>query len=98
MKFSTVSGKACVSFIHVPGRGSGNFDLSTGNHAEFDVACSLNLPEKITKFSLGSIKVSKELTIKCFLHVTNVVAAHSRSDQSICTRRECGIEFGFVVR
>lgn len=44
MKFNTVSGKLDVSSTHVPGRGSGIFDLSTGNHAEFDVACSLNLP------------------------------------------------------
>lgn len=44
MKFSTVSGKLDVSSTHVPGRGSGIFDFSTGNHAEFDVACSLNFP------------------------------------------------------
>lgn len=44
MKFKTVSGKLDVSSTHVPGRGSGIFDFRTGNHAEFEVACSLNLP------------------------------------------------------
>lgn len=44
MKFNTVSGKLDVSSTHVPGLGSGIFDFKTGNHAEFDVACSLNLP------------------------------------------------------
>lgn len=49
MKFNTVSGKLDVSSTHVPGRGSGIFDLRTGNHAEFDVACSLNLPTNNAK-------------------------------------------------
>lgn len=44
MKFNTVSGKLDVSSTHVPGRGSGTFDLSTGNQAELEVACSLNFP------------------------------------------------------
>lgn len=44
MKFNTVSGRLDVSSTHVPGRGSGIFDFKTGNHAELDVACSLNLP------------------------------------------------------
>ena len=44
MKLSTVSGKLAVSLTQVPGRGSGTFEFSTGNHAELDVACSLNFP------------------------------------------------------
>lgn len=44
MKFNTVSGKLDVSSTQVPGLGSGIFELSTGNQAEFDVACSLNFP------------------------------------------------------
>lgn len=44
MKFNTVSGKLDVSSTQVPGRGSGTLDFSTGNHAEFEVACSLNFP------------------------------------------------------
>lgn len=44
MKFNTVSGKLEVSSTQVPGRGSGTLDFSTGNQAEFDVACSLNFP------------------------------------------------------
>lgn len=44
MKFNTVSGKLEVSFTHVPGRGSGIFELSTGSQAELEVACSLNFP------------------------------------------------------
>ena len=46
MKFKTVSGKLAVSFTQVPGRGSGTFEFKTGNHAEFDEACSLNFPAK----------------------------------------------------
>lgn len=44
MKFRTVSGRLEVSLTHTPGRGSGIFDGKTGNHAEFDDACSLNFP------------------------------------------------------
>lgn len=44
MKFNTVSGKFEVSSTQIPGRGSGTFDFNTGNHAEFEVACSLNFP------------------------------------------------------
>lgn len=46
MKFSTVSGRFDVSLTHVPGRGSGTRELSTGSHAEFDEDCSLNLPAR----------------------------------------------------
>lgn len=44
MKFKTTSGKFDVSSTQVPGRGSGIFDFKTGSQAEFEVACSLNLP------------------------------------------------------
>lgn len=44
MKFRTVSGKLAVSLTQVPGRGSGTLEFSTGSHAEFDDACSLNFP------------------------------------------------------
>jgi len=36
MKFRTVSGRFDVSLTHVPGRGSGTREFSTGNQAEFD--------------------------------------------------------------
>lgn len=35
-----------VSLWHVPGRGSGTFEFSTGSQALFELACSLNLPAK----------------------------------------------------
>lgn len=44
MKFNTESGSAAVSLIHVPGRGSGTLEFNTGNQAELEDACSLNLP------------------------------------------------------
>lgn len=46
MKLRTVSGRFEVSLTHVPGRGSGTREFNTGNHAEFDDDCSLNLPAK----------------------------------------------------
>ena len=50
MKFKTVSGKLDVSLTQVPGRGSGTREFKTGNHAELELDCSLNLPvEKETK-------------------------------------------------
>ncbi len=50
MKLSTVSGRLDVSSTQVPGLGSGIFELSTGSHAEFEVACSLNFPATIIYF------------------------------------------------
>lgn len=44
MKFKTESGRPEVSLTHVPGLGSGTFEFNTGSQAEFEVACSLNLP------------------------------------------------------
>lgn len=46
MKFNTESGNVAVSLWHVPGRGSGTFEFSTGSQALFELACSLNLPAK----------------------------------------------------
>lgn len=46
MKLRTVSGKVSVSLTQVPGLGSGTLLVKTGNHAEEDDACSLNLPLK----------------------------------------------------
>jgi hypothetical protein len=45
MKLSTMSGRLDVSLEQVPGRGSGTFEFRTGNQAELDDDCSLNLPE-----------------------------------------------------
>lgn len=50
MKFNTVSGRLAVSSTHVPGRGSGILLFSTGSQAEFEVACSLNLPVRVVIF------------------------------------------------
>lgn len=46
MKLRTVSGNEAVSLTQVPGLGSGTLLLITGNQAELDEACSLNLPSK----------------------------------------------------
>lgn len=46
MKLRTTSGRLDVSLTHVPGRGSGTFELSTESQAEVDDACSLNFPIK----------------------------------------------------
>lgn len=46
MKFRTVSGRFEVSLTHVPGRGSGTREFSTGSQAELEEDCSLNLPAR----------------------------------------------------
>lgn len=57
MKLRTVSGRLEVSLTHTPGRGSGIFDGSTGSQAEFDEACSLNLPVKRLVLNIYFFKV-----------------------------------------
>lgn len=39
IKLRTLSGNASVEFTQVPGRGEGTLALSTGSHAELEVAC-----------------------------------------------------------
>lgn len=57
IKLSTLSGRVDVSLTHVPGRGSGIFELSTGNQAEFDVACSLNLPKREREMTVNKLRI-----------------------------------------
>jgi hypothetical protein len=74
MKLSTESGRLAVSLTHVPGRGSGTFEFKTGSHAELDVACSLNFPEKMS--TQKNHKISTKKFVFFVLHFLNSSFIH----------------------
>ena len=53
---------------HCPGLGSGTLDERTGNQAELDDACSLNLPKKAV-WTSAVVKTQMAEPVSPFWHV-----------------------------
>ena len=61
-------GRVWVSLTHCPGLGSGTLDERTGNQAELDDACSLNLPKKAV-WTSAVVKTQMAEPVSPFWHV-----------------------------